>query len=72
MERGLIAIAAAELAFRSAMPVREIVLYRSGDAYPLCPQCGLPLEREYQSFCDRCGQRLDWAGYGRALIVTRF
>ena len=72
MEQGLTAGNAAELAFRSAMAVKEIALYRSGETYPLCPRCGVPLEREYQGFCDRCGQRLDWAGYSHALIVTRF
>lgn len=61
-----------ELAFRLPLAVEELVLYRSGEAYPLCPKCGVPLDREYQHFCDRCGQRLDWSRYGRALITARF
>ena len=48
-----------ELAFRFARPIFEIVVYSSGDTYPLCTQCRVPMEREYQCFCDRCGQRLD-------------
>lgn len=64
--------AAAALAFRSAVAVREAALYSSGEMYPLCPQCRIPLDREYQRFCDRCGQRLDWKGYRRARILTRF
>ena len=27
------------------------------------------MEREYQSFCDRCGQRLDWSKYENAEVV---
>ena len=28
--------------------------------YPVCPRCDSTFEREYQQFCDRCGQRLGW------------
>lgn len=58
------------LRFRRAMPVTETVSYRSGNVFPLCPQCGIPLEREYQSFCDRCGQKLDWRQYRPSRAVT--
>lgn len=61
-----------ELQFRQALPVTAAALYQSGDAFPICPQCGTPMEREYQRFCDRCGQRLGWKKYGHALIITRF
>lgn len=27
---------------------------------PVCPRCNRTLDREYQKFCDRCGQRLAW------------
>ena len=50
-------------AFRRPMPVQGRRLFRNGEAYPVCPQCGLTLEREYQAFCDRCGQRLAWRGF---------
>ncbi len=42
------------------MAVRQTRLFPNGDCYPVCPQCGLTLDREYQVFCDRCGQRLMW------------
>ena len=60
------------LRFRRAMAVTETVSYQPGSVFPLCPQCGIPLEREYQGFCDRCGQKLDWTGYRHALIAVRF
>lgn len=38
-------------------------------AYYVCPRCGLTMEREFISFCGRCGQRLDWRGYQSAKII---
>ena len=62
----------AALRFRTPRPVTEMILYRSGDTYPVCPQCRCTLDREYQNFCDRCGQRLGWERYHRALVITKF
>jgi len=48
-----------EISYRVAMPVTQVRIY-SGSSYPVCPRCNIGLEREYVSFCDRCGQRLEW------------
>lgn len=56
-------------AFRLPLPVREIHLFPNGAAYSVCPRCRITLEREYQAYCDRCGQALDWKEYRRALVV---
>ena len=61
----------AALRFRQPMQIRALVRYRTGGTFPLCPQCGLPLEREYQNFCDRCGQKLSWRHYARAEVIDR-
>ena len=53
--------------FRQPMPVTDIHFFRGLGSYPVCPRCKLTLDREYQRFCDRCGQRLDWLHYGEAL-----
>ena len=57
-------------AYRRPMPVREYILYpgRFGreSAFYLCPRCDITMEREYQSYCDRCGQRLGWKSIDRA------
>ena len=37
--------------------------------YPICPRCGLTVEREYQRFCDHCGQALDWKCLSKAVVV---
>ena len=38
--------------------------------YPVCPYCKLTLAREYQHFCERCGQELDWKDYSNAIIIV--
>ena len=37
--------------------------------YPVCPRCESTLERDYQQYCDRCGQALDWEGSRHALVL---
>ena len=38
-------------------------------SFPICPGCNTTLDREYQSYCDRCGQFLSWKGYRKAEII---
>ena len=56
--------------YRRMMPVREYILYPSyfgtESAFFLCPRCNITMEREYQSYCDRCGQRLGWRSIEKA------
>lgn len=58
-----------ELSFRRPLSVTQVYVFRQGGAYPICPQCGISLEREFQNFCDRCGQRLDWKQFKHAQII---
>ena len=54
------------------LPVSQILAFRdsSGTLYfPACPGCGITLEREYQNFCDRCGQRLNWNHFNDAVVI---
>lgn len=51
-----------ELSFRFP---RQVIHYRQHPSYnpsfatfPVCPRCHCNLEREYQSFCDRCVRSL--------------
>lgn len=39
-------------------------------ACPVCPNCTITLEREYQSYCDRCGQKLAWHKYHRGNVTS--
>ena len=51
---------AEKLLYRIPMLVKETVLWDNGYKFPICPRCKVSLEIEYQNFCDRCGQRLEW------------
>lgn len=48
------------ITYRLPLPIKEVMVLKSGCCYPRCPRCSQSLEREYMCFCDRCGQRLDW------------
>jgi len=58
--------------FRQPMRVTEKHLFRDGTVYPVCPRCRVTLNREYQAYCDRCGQALDWKAYKKAAVVQIF
>lgn len=57
--------------FRRAMLVTRSRFIRTLGTYPVCPRCKLTLDREYQRFCDRCGQRLDWSRYDKAVVILK-
>ena len=53
-----------ELGFRRDMAVTEVVRFSpNSGSFPRCPRCRLTMEREYMSFCDRCGQKLNWSSF---------
>ena len=56
--------------FRTPMTVTELHLFRDRSAYPVCPRCHMTLDREYQAFCDRCGQALNWNLFQEAMVVV--
>ncbi len=59
--------------FQIPMKVNEMVRFQTYahqyDLYYICPRCKISLERDFMSYCDRCGQRLDWKDYKKAKIV---
>ncbi len=61
-----------ETTFRKPISVAQIRCFHFAHdltGFPVCPQCGVTMEREYQSFCDRCGQCLDWKNLSKAAII---
>ena len=60
-----------EYKYRIAMEVKEITIYQYNHSFAICPRCHIPMEREYQSFCDRCGQKLLWKQYDEGKIKIR-
>ena len=51
--------------------VENIVIYRPDYFFPICPRCQIALERDYQAFCDRCGQKLKWDVYHKGKATSR-
>lgn len=51
------------VSYRLPLQVTESRTYRNGNTYPICPRCKMCMDREYMSFCDRCGQCLAWNEY---------
>lgn len=66
------------LSYQTPMKLREKVLYRTQfqkhSYYYVynCPRCEIPIDREFQKYCDRCGQKLDWIGYQKAKLIKRW
>ena len=61
-----------EKSYRTPMRVEAVRAFRWGNsfsAFPICPRCQSTMEREYQAFCDRYGQRLSWRGFRHAAIL---
>ncbi len=58
---------------RSKQTPKKVTMVKAlcsgGSYYPVCPGCQITLEREYQNYCDRCGQRLDWSGFDTAIVL---
>jgi len=54
------------------MTVSQLRVFRSGlseTGYYVCPRCNASLDREFVSYCDRCGQKLDWSRYKKAELI---
>ena len=47
--------------YRVPRLVRDSSICLDGYYYARCPRCQSSLGRDYQLYCDRCGQALDWS-----------
>lgn len=54
------------------MLVKQIMIFGNGNSFPVCPKCKSTFEYEYQSYCDRCGQCLNWDEYEKAEIINKY
>ena len=54
--------------YRWPWKVKIVCSSRWGAEFPKCPRCGTTMEREYQLFCNHCGQRLNWSGFGECEV----
>ena len=60
-----------ECRYRIPFEIKKISIQQNEYSFPICPRCKDVIDREYQSFCDRCGQRLAWNWYdeGKVKVV---
>lgn len=54
--------------YRAGMRISEVIQLSDGGYY-LCPRCKVTLERDFQRYCDRCGQCLEWTGFRKAKVI---
>ena len=47
--------------YRLPRTVTAVRIYRDENIFSVCPKCDVCIEREYQGYCHRCGQYLDWS-----------
>lgn len=58
--------------YRKDMLVNEVMVFDAWfgqTGYYVCPRCKITMDRVFVSFCDRCGQKLDWKYYRKAKVV---
>ena len=59
------------VSYRIPRAVTKVIAYAPEHTfYAVCPRCKRSMERDYMSFCDRCGQKLNWDLFDFAKIVT--
>ena len=56
------------VSYRVPLLVTKVIAY-ANTTYPVCPRCAVSLDREYMSFCDRCGQKLNWNFLEHAKVI---
>lgn len=49
--------------YRFPMTAKIFLSSLGYSSFPVCPRCSSTLVREYQTYCDRCGQCLGWDFY---------
>lgn len=48
------------LFFETPMEISQIIIFQERYVYPLCPQCGISLNRWNLRICPACHQLLGW------------
>ena len=54
------------------MKIKKVYCKRKGNlvAYiPICPSCESSLRREYENYCEKCGQKLSWSNYEDSELI---
>jgi predicted amidophosphoribosyltransferase len=59
------------MSYRLPLNVTEVFVLHNKYIYPVCPRCRTSFEREYQAYCDRCGQKLGWSEFKKAKLIFK-
>ncbi|MBQ4553176.1 MAG: helix-turn-helix transcriptional regulator [Clostridia bacterium] len=62
----LLSIAIVHPSYRQPMEVVAFYQLPHEDVYGICPRCRAIIDREYQAYCDSCGQQLSWKRISQA------
>lgn len=61
-----------EFLFSKPVEVTMVRLYLASQYYyAVCPNCGYAMEREYQQYCEVCGQCLAWNKFSRGEVKVQ-
>ena len=52
-----------KISYRKPMTVHSGIVYRDKSVYATCPRCEQTISREYQAYCNVCGQCLEWSNF---------
>lgn len=55
--------------YRRPLQIAQVRIFQNRHAYCVCPRCDSSLDREYMSYCDRCGQCLNWREWKKAVPI---
>ena len=54
--------------YRQPMLIKKSFRTAKGNIYPICPRCNISMDNEYQNYCNRCGQALNWDKYDNLIF----
>lgn len=65
----LLSMAIGSPSYRQPMEVTTFYQLPGEDVYGVCPRCRAIIDREYQAYCDSCGQQLSWKRVSKATFL---
>ena len=61
-----------ELLIEKRAEVQAVRIYGYGNsAWAICPNCDNAVERDYQRYCEQCGQLLAWNKFSQGRVVIQ-
>ena len=54
---------------RMVMQLRVVMDICGETGFYVCPRCNISLDREFMTYCNNCGQKLNWRNYQNAQTI---